>query len=228
MLLNHGLQNGRIVQVSKIALATTASPQSLFGCAELNGVPMSFGRGAEIFGEGEIAENVYRVVGGSVRTYRVLTDGRRQIDSFYLPGDIFGLEAGTEHSCSAEAIGPATIVVFRRNAVLASAERHGDVARQLLSATAVELKRAQAHVLLLIKTAKERLAAFLLEMAERMKGSGAIDLPMSRQDIADYLGLTIETVSRTLTQLTESSTIQLVASRQIRLRNVAALGRLNG
>ena len=86
----------------------------------------------------------------------------------------------------------------------------------------------QDHILLLIKTAQERVASFLLEMAERCRRGNAIELPMSRQDIADYLGLTIETVSRTLTQLENAAAIELPTSRRIVLRNRAALGRLNG
>jgi len=228
MLAQANLQNSRGGQPASPLMTSVAGPQILFGSIELNGVPMSFGRNAEIFGEGEDAEYVYKVVSGSVRTYRVLNDGRRQINAFYLPGDIFGLEAGEEHTCSAEAIGQSNILVFRRSSVLRSAERDIHIARQLWSVTATELKRAQGHVLLLIKTAQERLAAFLLEMAERLQAQTVFELPMSRQDIADYLGLTIETVSRTLTQFSENSTIQLVASRRIMLRNPVALGRLNG
>ena len=93
--------------------------------------------------------------------------------------------------------------------------------------TAGELQRVQDHILLLIKTAQERVAGFLLEMASRGTSGNEIDLPMSRQDIADYLGLTIETVSRTLTQLENSAAISVPTSRRIVLRNRAALNRLN-
>ena len=94
--------------------------------------------------------------------------------------------------------------------------------------TAGELQRAQDHIMLLIKTAQERVAGFLLEMAARGASTGEIELPMSRQDIADYLGLTIETVSRTLTQLEKSAAIAVPTSRRIVLRNRAALNRMNG
>jgi len=198
-----------------------------FGEMEFGGVPMPFDRNVEIYGEGERAEYVYKVLSGSVRAYKVLCDGRRQITAFYLPGDVFGIESGDEHANSAEAIDKATILVVRRNSVFSSAERNGEVARQLWSITAAELKRSQNHALLLIKTAKERIAAFLLEMAERLVGKGCVELPMSRQDIADYLGLTIETVSRTLTQLSAGSTIQLLASRRIVLRNPSQLNAMN-
>jgi CRP-like cAMP-binding protein len=91
-----------------------------------------------------------------------------------------------------------------------------------------ELQRVQEHSLVLIKSAEERVAGFLLEMADRNSSAGAIELRMSRQDIADYLGLTIETVSRTFTQLVQSGTIALESSRRIVFRNRAALNRLNG
>jgi CRP/FNR family transcriptional regulator, nitrogen fixation regulation protein len=199
----------------------------LFGMIELHGAPMNFRRNAEIFGEGEDAEYVYKVLSGAARTYKILSDGRRQIGAFYLPGDVFGLESSDAHSYSAEAISDSAVLVVRRSTLLNSAERNHDIARQLWSVTARELNMTQAHVLLLIKSAQERLAAFLLEMSERLAGKGAVELPMSRQDIADYLGLTIETVSRTLTQLAEASTIQLLASRRILLCNRPALSRLN-
>ena len=116
---------------------------------------------------------------------KVLCDGRRQITAFYLPGDVFGIETGAEHANSAGG-DKATILVVRRDSVFSTVERNGEVARQLWWITAAELKRSQNHALLLIKTAKERIAAFLLEMAERLVGKGCVELPMSRQDIADY------------------------------------------
>jgi len=201
--------------------------QSLLGALELTGAKMPFDRNAEIYGENEPADYVYKVVSGAVRTYKVLSDGRRQIDAFFLPGDIFGLELGDEHSCSAEAITDTTVVLVKRSLVLAAAEKQSNVARLLWSHTARDLRRAQHHTLLLIKSAQERVAAFLLEMAERLGAGGALELPMSRQDIADYLGLTIETVSRTLSQLEGAAAISLPASRRIVLRDRSALNRLN-
>src|SRR5262249_43324186 len=98
---------------------------------------------------------------------------------------------------------------------------------ELWALTSRELQRVQDHILLLIKTAQERVAAFLLEMARRLPAGNAVELPMSRQDIADYLGLTIETVSRTFTQLENAATIEVPTSRRIVLRNRPALNRLN-
>jgi CRP/FNR family transcriptional regulator, nitrogen fixation regulation protein len=194
---------------------------------ELMGAPMAFSRNAEIYGENEPAEYLYKVISGTVRTYKVLNDGRRQIGFFYLPGDVFGLEVGDRHSFSAEAIADCKVLVIRRSGVIALAARETDVARQLWEMTAIELRRVQDHIMLLIKTAQERVAGFLLEMAARTPGATEIELPMSRQDIADYLGLTIETVSRTLTQLENSAAIAVPTARRIVLRNRAALTRMN-
>ena len=197
------------------------------GGLDFIGVPMPFRRNVEIYGEGEPADYVYKVASGAARAYKVLNDGRRQIGAFYLAGDIFGLEVGTEHTFSAEAIVDCKILVIKRSTVVNLAARETDVARQLWAMTASELQRVQDHIMLLIKTAQERVAGFLLEMAKRSPAGNEIDLPMSRQDIADYLGLTIETVSRTLTQLENSQAIAVPSSRRIVLRNRAALTRLN-
>jgi CRP/FNR family transcriptional regulator, nitrogen fixation regulation protein len=203
------------------------SAHALAGTLDMMGAPMSFTRNEEIYGEAEAADYLYKVVTGAVRMYKVLNDGRRQIGAFYLPGDMFGFEPGEEHACSAEAVGDATVLVFKRTAVLALASRDADVARQLWEITARELDRSQKHSLLLILSAQERVASFLIEMAGRSRAGGEIELPMSRQDIADYLGLTIETVSRTLTQLESVGAIGVPAARRITFRNAGTLNRLN-
>jgi CRP-like cAMP-binding protein len=202
------------------------SSHFLAGSIELMGAPMSFSRNSEIYGENEPADYLYKVVSGTVRTYKVLNDGRRQIGGFYLPGDMFGLESGDEHSFSAEAITDAKVLVIKRSAVVSLAARDTEVARQLWSLTGLELQRVQDHILLLIKSAQERVASFLIEMADRIASSNELQLPMSRQDIADYLGLTIETVSRTLTQFEDAAMIALPTSRRVVLRNRPALMRL--
>jgi len=150
------------------------------------------------------------------------------VTAFHLPGEIFGLELGQKHRFSAEAISASSILIPKRSAILALAGRDGDVARQLWTLTADALQRVQDHMLVLgCMNAKERVATFLLQMAKRTSGDNELELPMSRQDIADYLGLTIETVSRTITQLENDAAIRLPTSRRIVLRNRAALGRLN-
>jgi CRP/FNR family transcriptional regulator, nitrogen fixation regulation protein len=204
-----------------------AEASSLDESLQLMGATMSYPRNTEIFGENEPADYVYKVVSGSVRTYNILSDGRRQIGGFYMAGDIFGIEFDGEHTSAAEAISDAKVLVIKRSALDALAGRDASVARELLALTARELRRVQDRILLLIKSAQERVAGFLLEMAKRETVGDAIELPMSRQDIADYLGLTIETVSRTLTSLETAATIE-VTSRRIVLRNRSALSRMNG
>jgi CRP/FNR family nitrogen fixation transcriptional regulator len=200
----------------------------LTGALDMMGAEMRFPRNAEIFGEGEPAEYLYRVVRGTVRISTLLSDGRRQIGAFYLPGDVFGLEAGELHAFSAEAIGDTTVVVVKRSTFETLAVSNREVAQELRTLLATHLRRAQQHMLLLgRKTAQERIASFLLQMAERAPAASAVDLPMSRQDIADYLGLTIETVSRTLTQLEHIAAIRLASSRHIELCNRAALLRMD-
>jgi CRP/FNR family nitrogen fixation transcriptional regulator len=188
---------------------------------------MRFVRNTEVYGEDEPAEFLYQVISGAVRTYRLLDDGRRQVIAFHLPGDIFGVEAGEMHLRSAEAICDSQVLVVKRSSALARAEYEKDLSRQLWTLMVRELQRVQQHSLVLIKSAEERVAGFLLEMGSRGSDNAAIELPMSRQDIADYLGLTIETVSRTFTQFVQSGAIALETSRRIRLRNRTALSRLN-
>ncbi len=195
---------------------------AIFGSAELVGVPMSFAKEAEIYGENEPAEYVYKVLTGTVRVCKVLQDGRRQIEAFYFAGDVFGLEFGNEHTSSAEAVSSATVAIVKRSTLLANAARDTDVSSQLWAYTASELEQARRHAMLLVKTAQERVASFLIEISKQRAG-GPVELPMSRQDIADYLGLTIETVSRTLTQLQKTSTIEFATSRRMILRNKEAL-----
>lgn len=200
--------------------------EALFESVELVGAPMSFGKGAEIYGENEPADYVYKVLTGSVRIYKILSDGRRQIERFHFAGDVFGLEIGEEHVSSAEAMTDTTVLLVRRAAVLAVAGRSNEVANRLWTYTARELDHARSHAMLLVKTAQERVASFLLQLANRFSAN-SVELPMTRQDIADYLGLTIETVSRTLTQFQEKSAIELPSSRRVVLRNRGALSNMN-
>lgn len=210
--------------------ATSSQPSSrneaLEGAFCLMGASINVGRNAEVFGQGEEAEYLYQVAAGCIRTYRVLNDGRRQIGAFYMAGDVIGIEAGTEHSFCAEAIVPSTVRILKRSVVNSRATGDSTLARQLFNLSVLELQRTQMHALLLVKTALERVAGFLIEAATRAKSRSEIQLPMSRQDIADYLGLTIETVSRTLTQLEHTKVIELPTSRRVILRNRSQLEEL--
>jgi CRP/FNR family transcriptional regulator, nitrogen fixation regulation protein len=213
-----------VIASSKVVEGHEPLAQSM----HLMGALMSYPRNTEIFGEDEAADYVYKVVSGSVRTYKILSDGRRQIGGFYLPGDIFGLEFADEHAFSAEAISDTKVLVVKRCALTSLAGRDAAIGSELFDLTSRELRRMQSRILLLVKSAQERVASFLLEMAERAAAGNIVELPMSRQDIADYLGLTIETISRTLTCLESAAAIEVPTSRRIVLRNRSALNRLNG
>ena len=183
-----------------------------------------YNRGAEIFGEAEPAEYVYQVVEGAVRSYKLLSDGRRQIGAFHLVGDIFGLENGSAHRFTAEAIVDTTVRLAKRVSLEHVAEEDATVARDLLDMTTNNLQHAENHMLLLgRKTSLERVAAFLLEMDNRLNAAGVMALPMSRRDIADYLGLTLETVSRALSCLHEKGILGFVGQTQ---RQIVLLDRL--
>jgi CRP/FNR family transcriptional regulator, nitrogen fixation regulation protein len=178
---------------------------------------LSFDRNAVIYRQADPAAKVYEVISGIVRTCRFLIDGRRHIDAFYLQGDTFGLEVTPEYICSAEAVTRVEVLV------------KGDIpSSELGDLLGRELRRTQNHAVLLAMTAPERVATFLLEMIRQTPTSISeeVELSMSRKDIADYLGLTIETVSRTLAQLENESAIALLTSRRIVLRDCTALRRL--
>jgi CRP/FNR family nitrogen fixation transcriptional regulator len=196
---------------------TEAPAAELTDLMDRLGVRMSFARNEEIYAQGEEVEFLYRVVSGSVRTLRLTSDGRRQVADFYYRGDVFGLETGPDHRFTAEALSDCVVLVVRRAAVRAHAGE-AVLSRAILQATHGELERAQAHLLLLgRKTAQERVAAFLLAQADQAEGDG-VDLPMGRQDMADYLGLTIETVSRMLTQLQAQEVVEFPSTRRFHVR----------
>jgi CRP/FNR family nitrogen fixation transcriptional regulator len=180
----------------------------------------SYRKDEEIYGEDEPAEYVYQIIRGAVRTYKLLSDGRRQIGTFHLPGDVFGLESGNNHRLAAEAIIDTTVRLVKRGSLEQAAGVDVKVARTLWSMTAGELRHAEDHMLLLgRKNAMERVANFLLEMDRRLAVAGMMALPMCRRDIGDYLGLTLETVSRGLSQLHSEGVLGFSGARQIVLRN---------
>jgi len=175
----------------------------------------TYKKGTEIYGEKEPAEYVYQVKAGAVRSHKLLSDGRRQIGAFHLAGDIFGLENGGEHRFTAEAIVDTTVRLIKRHSLEIVAESDPIVARNLLNMTTTNLQHAEDHMLLLgRKTSLERVAAFLLEMDKRLTAAGVMALPMSRRDIADYLGLTLETVSRALSRLHELGILGFIGNTQ--------------
>jgi CRP/FNR family nitrogen fixation transcriptional regulator len=211
------------ISSTKAAPVPFAKPDqfcALTGHAGLVASEFSYHKDEEVYGEDESAEYVYQVVSGSVRSYKLLSDGRRQIGAFYLPGDVFGLESGPTHRLTAEAVADTTVRLVKRRNLEQAAGITVQVAQSLWAMTAGELRHAEDHMLLLgRKNAMERVASFLLEMDRRLAGTGMVALPMCRRDIGDYLGLTLETVSRALSQLHGDGVLGFSGARQIVLRN---------
>jgi CRP/FNR family nitrogen fixation transcriptional regulator len=189
-------------------------------CSGLIATEFSYRKDEEVYGEGEPAEYVYQVIRGAIRTYKLLSDGRRQIGAFHLAGDVFGLDPGTAHRLTAEAISDTTVRLVKRRSLEVAAGSNVKVAHHLWTMTAGDLRHAEDHMLLLgRKTAMEKVATFLLEMDRRLAKAGIMALPMCRRDIGDYLGLTLETVSRALSQLNDQGVLMFSSARQIVLRN---------
>jgi len=185
-----------------------------------------FGANETIFAEGDGADYVYKIRSGAVRLCKLLADGRRQIIDFSLPGDHFGFELGDEHTITAEALEPVVLLKCARTRLARLERERQDVGQSLMHMLRRDLWAAQNHLLMLGRqTAKERVASFLLLMSERCGADTglAIAIPMSRQDIADYLGLTIETVCRALSDLKRERIISIPSRHQIVIRNSAIL-----
>jgi CRP/FNR family nitrogen fixation transcriptional regulator len=182
-----------------------------------------YSRNESIFCAGEAAKYLYKIKSGCVRTHYTRKDGRRQIGSFYFPGDMFGLATRVEYSVTAEAVNSCRVYLIKRKAIVSSADKDNADLAFLLNASMLELKRKRAHIQLLLSSARERVASFLLEMDSLKDIQGGIDLPMIRQDIADYLGLTIETVSRTLAEFEKASAISIPSVRRVVVRDRTAL-----
>jgi CRP/FNR family transcriptional regulator, nitrogen fixation regulation protein len=189
------------------------------------GVVRSYARKSEIVHEDDPANCVYEIISGAVCTCKTLREGRRQITGFYFPGDAFGLESAEKHNVAAQAITNAEVRVIKKQALTALAASNREVANQLLTLTTRELARKQDLLLILSRPAEERIIFFLINMVQRASPrEDLIVLPMFRQDIADYLGLTIETVSRALCDLERRGAIE-ISGRIITLRNQFANGR---
>jgi CRP/FNR family nitrogen fixation transcriptional regulator len=192
------------------------------------GPVLHFAQDQEIYGEGDEAHALFKVVSGVVRTCKFLSDGRRLIDAFHVAGDVFGVEAGADYGFSSEAVCDCTVISYRRRGLEASALQDSGLSRELFSYAMRSLARAQVHALLLgRRSAIEKVAAFLVDWATHSADTGTVTLEMTRQDIADYLGLTIETVSRTLSQFEREGLIAFTTARRIRLANQTALRDLN-
>jgi CRP/FNR family transcriptional regulator, nitrogen fixation regulation protein len=198
--------------------------------AKVSSGEFKYSKGTEIFGEAEPADYIYQVIEGAVRTHKLLSDGRRQIGAFHLPGDIFGLDNGDFHRFTAEAIVDSTVRLVKRQCLEHVAKTDPAVARSLLTMTTDNLQHVENHMLLLgRKNSQERVAAFLLEMNGRVTAPGVMALPMSRRDIADYLGLSLETVSRALSDFKRRGYLRFLGSthRQIVVLNAAGLNEID-
>ena len=191
-------------------------------------MPSEVPQGSTLFDEGGDADYVYNLTSGSVKLYKLLPDGRRQITGFVFPGDFLGLAHDTEYVYTAEAVSDASLCKFKRKQLNGLFKEFPRLESRLLSMSRDELAEAHNQMLLLgRKTAKERIASFLMMLAQRAEELGfpnnPIEVPMSRNDIGDYLGLTTETVSRTLTRLKKADVIAIQSDRRITLANLDAL-----
>jgi CRP-like cAMP-binding protein len=201
-----GRANGsrRLISISPTFTQSESSqPSPLFaGISQLVSVTFNVRGGEEIFGEGEDAQFVYKLVTGSVRVCKMLTDGQRHISCFHLPGDVFGLERTITHRMGADATQDSQVLMFRRSQVERLIASDLNAAHQMLGIFISKLDDAETHMFRLGRqNALQRVAAFLVEIEERLGQRGSLELPMTRRDIGDYLGLSIETVSRSISQL---------------------------
>jgi len=193
---------------------------------DAHGAKLQFTRNEPIFNQDDPADQVFRIISGTVRLCRYMPDGRRYIVDFLLPGDVMGFVESPDLPVSAEAVTDVTLMAFPRACFDQLAEQNPEVRAQLLRHLSCNLLTAQQHLFVLgCQKARERVASFLLRLADRVGAScgDRLDLPMSRQDIADHLGLTIETISRTITGLRSTGAVLVPNTHQIVLRDKAAL-----
>lgn len=190
------------------------------------GAVVNFARGKTIFNDGEDAEYSYKVVEGAVRLSKVMLDGRRQIAEFALPGDMFGFEYGDAYALTAEAVTPVVVIRYHRTHIERLGDEFSDIRQELIAHLRQGWRSAQAHLVMLGRqSAKERVAAFLISLASHrgVEPGQSLELPMGRQDIADYLGLTIETVCRTLTDFKTTRAISIPDRHHVVIRHMETL-----
>jgi CRP/FNR family transcriptional regulator len=200
--------------VRGFAVCASLEPDELREFEHL-GRRVHFTSGETVFSEEDVTTSFYNLLEGVMRLYKLLPDGRRQIVGFSLPGDFLGMNMSGRHNFSADAIGAVTVCQFAKARFGCFIEDRPHLLRRINELAIRELSQARDHMVLLgRRSADEKVATFLLGWRERLfalKGtSNTVPLPMSRQDIADYLGLTIETVSRTFTKLERHGAIEIV------------------
>ncbi len=189
--------------------------------------------GQSLFYEGDIAKHLFEVVEGSLRIFKIISDGRRVITGFLQAGDIVGVSLKNHYLYSAEAIVDVRVRRLARKAFDAEIASWPDLRPEVFSHLCDEMAAAQDQMVLLsCKNAEERVCTFLRKQIERgagLQGNGVlVELPMTRLDIADYLGLTIETVSRTMTKLTQRGILCSVGRHAIRVLKYGVLAQLSG
>ena len=194
------------------------------------GARQQFSRNETLFNEGDPADRVYKIISGTVRLCRHMPDGRRHVADFMLAGDLIGFVECAEHTATAEAITTVTVTSYPRGRIDRLGEGDPQLRANLLSHVSASLATAQQHLFVLsCQNAKERLASFILRMADRtdVLTGDRLDLSMGRQDIADHLGLTIETICRAIAALKSDGTIAVPNSHQLILKDIGALRALS-
>lgn len=203
--------------MEKTHVQDDSAPCGSNGTSKPSGVRLLLSKDEEIYDEGEPVRFVYFVVTGMVRVCKQFSDGRRHITEFYVPGDMFGLERGSEHYFSASAVVASEVVGVKPDQIMSLAAASRAFALELWTIANRELDAAQRHILHLAKSAPDRMMTFLLDMAARLKNDDEVDLPMTRREIADHLGLTVETVCRILSSFQKSSVITLASPHHVTL-----------
>lgn len=181
-----------------------------------------------LFCEGDEATHVYEILEGVVCCYKIFSDGRRQVITFAFPGDLVGFGHGKGYRFDCDAVGTARVNAIPTSSLLRAVKERPDLGEKLLEMATSEVASMQNHSLVLgRKSALEKIAYFLVELCERSADCSAdsieLKLPMTRADIADFLGLTVETVSRSLTKLRVKNLIELPHPATLFVRDIEAL-----
>jgi len=213
-------------------LPSTSRPASCAGIADdldavrRAGSNIRFSRGETIFSEGDAAEYAYSVMTGAVRLCKHMADGRRQISQFLLPGDFFSFAEMSEHSFTAEAVADTVLACYPQRQIQRMADERPALRRHFGSLLAHRVRDVQNHLVVLGRqTAKEKVASFLVMLIERSRAQDGsrLELPMTRQDVADFLGLTIETVCRVLSAMRRTKLIAIPGLHGLIIRDVDRL-----
>jgi CRP/FNR family transcriptional regulator len=211
--------------IRPLALCGALEPSQIYAMSSI-AHPRKIDTGKQLMQEGDPADDVFTLTEGMLKVYKLMPDGRRQITGFMIPGDFIGLAYGSSYVYSAEAVVPSTACRFQRTRLLERMTEFPELEHRLLSLASNELAAAQAQMLLLgRKSARERLASFIHGLAQRRGvGDGEVmPLPMGRNDIADFLGLTIETVSRIFTAMRKERLITLPDKHSVMIESLDAL-----